>query len=155
MKRYKARFVAKGFSQKEGIDYKEMFSPISTKDSLRIIMEIVAYYNLRLHHMDIKNAFLNGYLYENVHMVQPIGFLEMGNENLVCNLKKSIYGLKQPSRQWYLKFNEVVTKNDFEKNVVDKCIYMKVRESSFLFLVLYVNGILLATNDTNLTGRTL
>ena len=74
MERYKARLVAKGFSQKEGIDCTEKFSPMSTKDSLRIIMAIVAHYDLKLHKMDVRTAFLNGDLFEDVYMVQPIGF---------------------------------------------------------------------------------
>ena len=69
---------------------------------------------------------------------------------MVCKPKKSIYGLKQASRQWYLKFNEVVTANGFKENIVDQCIYMKVSERKYIFLVLYVDDILLATNDTNL-----
>ena len=71
----------------------------------------------------------------------------MGSGNLVCKLKKSIYGLKQASRQWYLKFDEVITRNGYKENVVDMCIYMKLCGSSFIFLVLYVDDTLLATND--------
>ena len=73
---------------------------------------------------------------------------------MVCKLKKSIYGLKQASRQWYIKFDEVIIRNGFIENVVDRCIYMKVNESSFIFLVLYVDDILLATNDTYLLAET-
>jgi hypothetical protein len=86
--------VAKDFTQKEGIDYNETFSPVSSKDSFRIIMALVAYYNLELHQTDVKTAFLNGYLYENVYMAQPKGFVVEGNESLGCHLTKSIYGLK-------------------------------------------------------------
>ena len=86
-------------------------------------------------------------------MVQPVGFLKMGNGNLVCKLKNSIYGLKQASRQWYIKFDEVIIRNGFEDNVVDMCIYIKVTGSNFIFLVLYVDDILLATNETNLPAE--
>ena len=75
IERYKARLVAKGFTQKEGIDYKEIFSPISKKDSLRIVMALVAYYDLELHQMDVKTAFLNGDSNEKVYMNQPEGFM--------------------------------------------------------------------------------
>ena len=98
VERYKARLVAKGYTQKEGIDYQETFSPVSRKDSLRIVMALVAHFDLELHQMDVKTAFLNGDLDEDVYMKQPEGFKPEGQEQLVCKLKKSIYGLKQPSR---------------------------------------------------------
>nr|KYP66638.1 Retrovirus-related Pol polyprotein from transposon TNT 1-94 [Cajanus cajan] len=94
---YKAKLVAKGFTQKDGIDYKETFSPVSKKDSLRIIMALVAHYDLELHQMDVKTVFLNGDLEEDVYMDQPMGFINKGKEHMVCKLKKSIYGLKQAS----------------------------------------------------------
>lgn len=98
IERYKARLVAKGFTQKEGIDYNETFSPVSKKDSFRIIMALVAHFNLELHQIDVKKAFLNGVLEKEVYVKQPEGFFSSEGENLVCKLKKSIYGLKQASR---------------------------------------------------------
>jgi hypothetical protein len=86
--------VAKGFTQREGIDYNETFSPVSYKDSFRIIMALVTHYDLELHQMDVKTTFLNGDLYENVYMAQPKYFIVEGKENMRCRLKKSIYGLK-------------------------------------------------------------
>ncbi|KAH9737203.1 Integrase catalytic domain-containing protein [Citrus sinensis] len=154
VERYKARLVAKGFSQREGIDYTETYSPVSTKDSFRIIMALVALFNLELHQMDVKTAFLNGSLSEDVYMVQPDGFVESGRENMVCKLKRSIYGLKQASRQWYLKFHDIVTSYGFQENAVDQCIYLRVSGSKYIILVLYVDDILLAANDTNLLLET-
>ena len=90
--------MAKGYNQREGIDFKETFLPVSTKDSLRIIMTIVAHFYLELHQMDVRIAFLNGDLVEDVYMSQPNGFEEVGKEYMVCKLQKSIYGLKQTSR---------------------------------------------------------
>ncbi|KAA0063449.1 Retrovirus-related Pol polyprotein from transposon TNT 1-94 [Cucumis melo var. makuwa] len=101
IERYKARLVAKGYTQKDGIDYKETFSPVSKKDSLRIVMALVAHYDLELHLMDVKAAFLNENLNEEVFMDQSEGFMVEGKERMVCKLKRSIYGLKQASRQWY------------------------------------------------------
>ncbi|RWR92156.1 Gag-protease-integrase-RT-RNaseH polyprotein [Cinnamomum micranthum f. kanehirae] len=126
IERHKARLVAKGFNQKEGIDYTETFSPVSRKDSLRIVMALVAHYDLELHQMDVKTAFLNGDLEEEVYMCQPEGFIIEDQEDMVCKLKKSIYGLKQASRQWYLKFHEIITDFDFKENIVDPCIYLKI-----------------------------
>ena len=146
---YKARLVAKGYNQQEGIDFKETLSPKSTKDSLRIIMTIVAHFDLKLHQMDVRTNFLNEDLVEDVYMSQPTDFKEVGKENMVCKLQKSIYGLKQAYREWYLKFDEVITANGFKENIVDQCIYMKVSGRKYIFLVLHVDDILLVANDTN------
>jgi len=94
VERYKARLVAKGFTQKEGIDFKETFSPVSTKDSFRTIMALVAHFDLELHQMDVKTAFLNGDIDEIIYMVQPENFESGDPKNMVCKLIKSIYGLK-------------------------------------------------------------
>jgi len=154
IERYKARLVAKGYTQKDGVDYKETFSPVSKKDSLRIIMALVAHYDLELHQMDVKTAFLNGDLDEDVYMDQPEGFSVEGKEQLVCKLKKSIYGLKQASRQWYIKFNTIITSFGFKENTVDHCIYQKISGSKFIYLVLYVDDILLAANNLSLLHET-
>ncbi|CAL9135764.1 unnamed protein product, partial [Musa textilis] len=154
IERYKARLVAKGFSQKEGIDYNETFSPVSRKDSLRIVMALVAHYDLELHQIDVKTAFLNGDLDEEIYMEQPEGFIEKGKESWACKLKKSIYGLKQASRQWYIKFHDTITSFGFKENVVDQCIYLKISGSKFIILVLYVDDILLASSDLGLLHET-
>jgi hypothetical protein len=153
IEQYKARLVAKGFTQKEGIDYKETFSHVSN-GSLRIIMALVAHYDLELHQMDVKTAFLNGNLENVVYMDQPEGFSLNEKEHMVCKLNKSIYGLKQASKQWYLKFNDTITSFGFKENTVDQCIYLKVSGSKFLFLILYVDDILLASSDLGLLHAT-
>ena len=94
IERYKARLVVKGYSQREGIDLKETFSPVSTKDSFRVIMAILAHFDLELHQMDVQTTFLNGDLDEDVYMEHPTGFTEVGKEHLVCKLNKSIYGCR-------------------------------------------------------------
>ena len=104
--------------------------------------------------MDVKTALLNGDLYENVFMAQPKGFVVKGKENLGCRLKKSIYGLKQASRQWYLKFDETIRSFGFEENVEDNCIYGKFKIGKIIFLVLYVDDILLASSDMNMLLET-
>ncbi|RVX15068.1 Retrovirus-related Pol polyprotein from transposon TNT 1-94 [Vitis vinifera] len=151
---FKAKLVAKGFTQKEGIDYRDTFSPVSKKDSLKIIMALVAHFDLELHQMDVKTTFLNGNLDEDIYMEQPEGFAKKGNEHLVCKLKKSIYGLKQASRQWCIKFNNTITSFGFKENTVDQCIYLKISGSKFIFLILYVDDILLASSDLGLLRET-
>ena len=113
-------------------------------------MALEAHYDLELHQMDVKIAFLNGNLNEKVYMYQPEGFSCKGKEHMVCKLKKSLYGLKQASRQWYLKFNETIVTFGFKKNTVDRCIYLKISKNKFIMLVMYVDDVLLATNDLGL-----
>jgi hypothetical protein len=127
IEKYKGRLVAKGYTQREGIDYNETFSPVSCKDSFRIIMALVANFDLELHQMDVKTAFLNGDLYEDVYMTQPKGFVVKGKEHLGCCLRKSIYGLKQASRQWNLKFDETITKFGFKENIEDNSFIQILR----------------------------
>ncbi|KAH9667839.1 reverse transcriptase Ty1/copia-type domain-containing protein [Citrus sinensis] len=154
VERYKARLVAKGFTQKEGIDYKEIFSPVSTKDSFRTIMALVAHFDLELHQMDVKTAFLNGDIEETIHMVQPENFVLGDPKKMVCKLTKSIYRLKQASRQWYFNFYQIIISYGFETNVIDECVYHKFNGSKHIFLVLYVDDILLATNDIGILHDT-
>jgi hypothetical protein len=144
----------KGFTQKEGIDYNEIFSPVSCKDSFRIIMALVAYYDLELHQIDVKTAFLNRDLEKNVYMVQLKGFVMEGKESMRCHMKKSIYGLKQASRQWYLKFDRTIRNFGFKENVEDNYIYAKFKNGKYILLILYVDDILLASSDVNLLQET-
>jgi len=150
IERHKVKLIAKGFTQREGIDYTKTFSPVSKKNSFRVIMTLIAHFDFKLHQIDVKMTFLNGHLEEDVYMKQLEGFSSSDSEHLVFKLNKSIYGLKQASRQWYLKFHEVITLFNFEENMMDQCIYQKVDESKIFFLVLYVDDILLATNDKGL-----
>jgi len=88
-------------------------------------MALVVHYDLELHQMDVKTAFLNDDLHETIFMAQPEGFVVKGKEHMGCRLKKSIYGLKQVSRQWYLKFDDVIKNFGFIENLKDNCIYIK------------------------------
>jgi hypothetical protein len=117
-------------------------------------MTLVAHYDLELHQMDVKIAFLNSDLQESVYMAKPEGFAIEHKEHMGCRLKKSIYGLKQALRQWYLKFDEFVKKIGFVENQMDNCIDVKIKGSMFIILVLYVDDILLASNDKNFLFET-
>ena len=101
--RYKVRLVAEGFAQVQGVDFHETFAPVAKFTTIRCILAIGAAMNLEIHQMDVKTAFLNGDLEEDIYMVQPEGFVQEGKEDYVCKLKKSLYGLKQSPRAWYQK----------------------------------------------------
>ncbi|KAJ9560030.1 hypothetical protein OSB04_005190 [Centaurea solstitialis] len=144
---FKARLVAKGFTQTHGIDYDETFSPVAMLKSIRILMAISAYFNYEIWQMDVKTAFLNGKLTEDVYMEQPEGFEDPKNPDKVCKLLKSIYGLKQASRSWNLHFDERIKEFGFTKSKFEPCVYTKFSGSIVTFLVLYVDDILLIGND--------
>ena len=146
---FKARLVAKGYRQKQGIDYDETFSPVVMLKSIRILLAIAAHYDYEIWQMDVKTAFLNGNLVEDVYMTQPEGF-ESNDVKKVCKLQRSIYGLKQASRSWNIRFDEAVKEFDFIKNEDEPCVYKKVSGSAIVFLVLYVDDILLIGNDMSM-----
>ena len=144
---YKARLVAKGYRQTQGVDYDETFSPVAMLKSIRILIAIAAYYDYEIWQMDVKTAFLNGNLLEDVYMTQPEGFVDPKNAGKMCKLQKSIYGLKQASKSWNLRFDETVKQFGFIKNEDEPCVYKKISGSAVVFLVLYVDDILLIGND--------
>ena len=146
-KRYKGRVVAKGYSQKEGVDYK-IFSPFVKHVSIRILLSIVVNLDYELEQMGVKTAFLNGELDERTLMEQPDGFVKKGDEDKVCLLKKSLYGLKQSPRQWNLKFDSFMQKLEFQKSKFDLCVYMKdVNTKKAVYLLLYVDDMLIASGN--------
>nr|GFB84886.1 retrotransposon protein, putative, Ty1-copia subclass [Tanacetum cinerariifolium] len=144
---YKARLVAKGYTQTPGIDYEETFSPVADIRAIRILIAIAAYYDYDIWKMDVKIAFLNGYLNEEVYMEQPEGFVNPKYPNHVCKLKRSIYGLKQASRQWNKRFDDEIKKFGFIQNRDEPCVYQKASGSNITFLILYVNDILIMENS--------
>lgn len=117
-------------------------------------MVLVAHYDLDLHQIYVKITFLNGSLDEDVYMEQLEGYSKEGKGHLVCKLKKSIYGLKQASRQWYLKFNITIIAIRFKENIIGRCIYSQVSGSKCVYLILYVENILLVRSDLGLLYET-
>ena len=100
--------MAKGYTQKEGIDYEETFSPVAMLKSIRILLSIATHYDYEIWQMDVKTAFLNGNFEEGIYMLQSEGFIAKNQEHMVCKLKGSIYGLKQASRSWNIKFDQAI-----------------------------------------------
>ncbi|GJR41777.1 retrotransposon protein, putative, ty1-copia subclass [Tanacetum coccineum] len=128
---YKGRLVAKCFTQTYEVDYEETFSPVADIRAIRILITIAAFYDNEIWQMDVKTAFLNGHLFEEVYMVQPEGFVNPKYPNRVCKLKRSIYGLKQASRQWNKRFDDEIKKFGFSKN----------RDEPYLGEAAYILGI--------------
>jgi transposase InsO family protein len=137
--RYKARLVAKGFTQRPGIDYEETYSPVVRHDSLRAVLAITAAENLEMVQLDVKTAFLNGDLHEELYMFQPTGFEIEGQEDLVCRLNKSLYGLKQASRSWNEKFNNFLVQYGFSQSKADPCVYTIKTETELTIMAIWVD----------------
>ena len=122
---YKARLVAKGFRQIQGVYYDEMISPVAMLKSIRILLAVAAYFDYKIWQMDVKIVFLNGNIEEELDMVQPEVFVDPEGAGKVCKLQRSIYGLKQASRSWNLRFDEVIKAFGFVQNVEETCICKK------------------------------
>nr|GEV72830.1 retrotransposon protein, putative, Ty1-copia subclass [Tanacetum cinerariifolium] len=144
---FKARLVAKGFTQTYGVDYEETFSHVADIRAIRILIAIAAYYDYEIWQIDVKTAFLKGHLFEEVYMEQPEGFVNPKYPNHVCKLKRSIYGLKQASRQWNKRFDDEIKKFGFTQNPDEPCVYVKASGSYVAILILYVDDILLMGNN--------
>ncbi|GJY97242.1 putative RNA-directed DNA polymerase [Tanacetum coccineum] len=143
---YKARLVAKGCTQTYGVDYEETFSPVADIRAIRILIAIAAFYDYEIWQMDVKTAFLNGFLEEEIYMEQPEGFIDPNHPRKVCKLQRSIYGLKQASRSWNKRFDEEIKKFGFHQNLDEPCVYQKASGSNVIFLILYVDDIILMGN---------
>ncbi|KAL0445682.1 UNVERIFIED_CONTAM: hypothetical protein Slati_1696100 [Sesamum latifolium] len=149
---FKARLVAKGYTQRPRVDFEETYSPVAMTKSVRILLAIAAWYDYEIWQMNVKTAFLNGFVEEEIFMDQPESFTTVGEEQKVCRLQRSIYDLKQAFRSWKTRFDEVIRGYDFVKNDYDPCIYKKISGSSVAYLVLYVDDILLIKNNVKMLG---
>lgn len=148
VQKYKARLVAKGFTQKHGFDYSETYSPVAKLTTFRVLLAIANHQNLFVHQMDVKSAFLQGILTEEIYMEMPEGFRD-GEQ--VCKLNKSLYGLKQSSRLWNNRFHAFMIKIGFHRSEADYCLYIRIQKSTTFFLLLYVDDVLLVSNNIDET----
>ena len=145
--KYKARLVVKGYRQKEGLDYFDTYSPVTRITSIRMLIALAAVHDLKIHQMDVKTAFLNGELEEEIYMEQPEGFIVPGKEKKVCRLVKSLYGLKQAPKQWHAKFDQIMLANGFKINECDKCVYIKNVMNHEVIVCLYVDDMLIMIKE--------
>lgn len=152
--RYKARLVVKGFRQRKGVDFNEIFSPVVKMSSIRTVLSLAATLDLEVEQMDVKTAFLHGDLEEEIYMKQPDGFLVKGKEDYVCRLRKSLYGLKQAPRQWYKKFESVMCEQGYRKTTSDHCVFVKkFADDDFIILLLYVDDMLIVGKNISMIDR--
>ncbi|KAL1203338.1 Retrovirus-related Pol polyprotein from transposon TNT 1-94 [Cardamine amara subsp. amara] len=152
IERYKARLVAKGYTQKHGVDYTETFAPVAKLPSVRILLSIATNLFWDIWQMDVKNAFLQGELKEEVYMVPPEG-VNMGN-NKVCKLKKAIYGLKQSPRAWYHKLSGCLLENGFRRSEADHTLFTTQGENGIVAVLVYVDDIIVTGDDVEGIKRT-
>jgi hypothetical protein len=143
IKKHKASFVARGFSQVEGIDYEETFALVARYTFIRMIIALAASMGWKLHQMDVKTTFLNGEIGEEIYIEQPDGLVIHEKESHVCRLKKALYGLKQAPRAWYARIDGHLMSLGFNKSVVDPNLYYKTVNGEALILVLYVDDLFL------------
>ena len=138
----------KGFDQKKCVDFKIIFALVVKMSSIRVVLGLAASLNLEIEQLDIKTTFLHGDLEEEIYMEQPEGFSVKGK--LVCKLKKSLYELKQASRQWYKKFNFFMENYGFNKTICNDCVFVKkFSDNDFIILLLYVDDMLIVSHDAN------
>ena len=143
IERYKARLVAKGFHQREGIDFQETFSPVIKPCTIRLVLSLAISNGWHIHQLDVQNAFLHETLNEEVYMQQPPGFVDPNAPNYVCRLHKSLYGLKQAPRAWYNKLRTFLIQYGFYGAKSDTSLFIKTSSSSILYLLVYVDDIIL------------
>ncbi|KAL0438789.1 UNVERIFIED_CONTAM: Retrovirus-related Pol polyprotein from transposon RE2 [Sesamum latifolium] len=142
IERYKARLVAKGYTQIEGVDFFDSFSPVAKTVTVRIFIVVATAFHWPLLQLDVNNVFLHGHLEEEVYMVPPEGY-STTHGGLVCRLKKSLYDLKQASRQWNVELTTKLESYGFKQSPHDHCLFTLKKDSLFLALIVYVDDVLL------------
>ncbi|GJV00434.1 retrovirus-related pol polyprotein from transposon TNT 1-94 [Tanacetum coccineum] len=148
--RNKARLVAQGYNQQEGIDYDETYAPVARLESIRILLAIACANDFKLYQMDVKSAFLNGFINEEVYVAQPLGFIDFQKPNYVYKLKKALYGLKQAPKAWYDRLKAFLIKHEYSMGMVDNTLFTKKSKSHLIIVQIYVDNIIFGSTSQNL-----
>ncbi|WJX39850.1 hypothetical protein P8452_27360 [Trifolium repens] len=148
--RNKARLVAQGYSQQEGIDFTETFAPVARLEAIRLLLSYAVNNGITLYQMDVKSAFLNGVISEEVYVKQPPGFEDLKNPDYVYKLKKSLYGLKQAPRAWYERLSNFLLENGFQKGQIDNTLFRKTTKKDILIIQIYVDDIIFGSTNASL-----
>ncbi|GJV81387.1 retrovirus-related pol polyprotein from transposon TNT 1-94 [Tanacetum coccineum] len=148
--RNKARLVAQGYNQQEGIDYDETYAPVARLESIRILIAIACVNDFKLYQMDVKSTFLNGFINEEVYIAQPPGFIDFQKLNYVHKLKKALYGLKQAPKTWYDRLKAFFIKHEYSMEMVDNTLFTKKSKSHHIIVQIYVDDIIFSSTSQNL-----
>ena len=153
--RYKARLVAKGFKQRYGIDYEDTFSPVVKAATIRLVLAIAVFRGWSLRQLDVQNAFLHGVLEEEVYMRQPPGYENQQAPHYVCKLDKALYGLKQSPRAWFSRLSLQLKSLGFVASKADTSLFIYSKANTFMFVLIYVDDIIVASSSQNATNALL
>lgn len=149
--RYKARLVANGNQQEEGLDFSETFSPIVKQPTIRVALSLAVHHNWSLRQLDVSNAFLHGMLEEEVYMKQPLGYRDPHHPNYVCKLRKALYGLKQAPRAWYSTFSTFLLSSGFVNSRPNPSLFISSKGLDITLLLVYVDDIIITgSNSTSI-----
>ncbi|GJS60140.1 retrovirus-related pol polyprotein from transposon TNT 1-94 [Tanacetum coccineum] len=151
--RNKARLVAKGYAQEEGIDFDESFAPVARLEAVRIFVAYAAHKSFPIYQMDVKTAFLNGPLKEEVYVAQPDGFVDPDHPDKVYRLRKALYGLKQAPRAWYDELSKFLISNGFTKGIIDPTLFTIKYGEDILLVQIYVDDIIFGSTNPKFSKR--
>ncbi|CAA7035663.1 unnamed protein product [Microthlaspi erraticum] len=151
--RYKARFVARGFKQQQGVDYAETFSPVVKSDTIRLVLQLAVSRSWPIKQLDVNNAFLQGALTDEVYVAQPAGFIDKDRPDHVCRLRKALYGLKQAPRAWYQELKNFLLTIGFTNSLADTSVFTRIHQGKMVYILVYVDDIIVTGSNADVVQQ--